>query len=208
MVRLPNRCQKNMIKNRYDPWPSIVRFIGGKYQHRFGGSPCHEGVVPKKHKVPMHLMMILDMNDPLVPIQPDESGLRFLPLYYPLRYGFGGGEVQYSVDSNDKITILSAFHMKSVDEGEDYPFPDQFPQLPASLVPLSYVQHRAIVESEHSSNHFNEDEECKADLQILKDLDYWKLARFGDNFSPIQGDIQWCCQNKKCKWKGKLVRVD
>ena len=156
----------------------------------------------------MHLMMILDMNDPLVPIQPDESGLRFLPLYYPLRYGFGGGEVQYSVDSNDKITILSAFHMKSVDEGEDYPFPDQFPQLPASLVPLSYVQHRAIVESEHSSNHFNEDEECKADLQILKDLDYWKLARFGDNFSPIQGGIQLCCQNKKCKWKGKVVRVE
>ena len=197
-----------MIKSRYDPWPSIVRFTEGDYRHRFGGSPCHDGVVPKKYKVPMHLMMILDMNDPLVPIEPDESDVRFIPLYYPLRYGFGGGEVQYSVDSDDKITILSALHKEEVDEGEDYPYPDRFPELPASLVPLSYVQHRAIVASEHGSNHFNEDPESKADFQLLKDLDYWKLVRFGNSFSPVQGGIQWPCQNKKCKWRGKPVRVD
>ena len=156
----------------------------------------------------MHLMMLLDMNDPLVPVEPDDSGIHILPLYYPLRYGFGGGEVQYSVDSDDKITILSALHKQGVDEGEDYPFPGQFPELPASLVPLSYVQHRAIVASEHGSNHFMEDAESKSDLQILKDLDYWKLIRFGDSFSPIQGDIQWPCQNEKCESRGKPVRVD
>lgn len=197
-----------MFKNRYDPWPSIVRFRKGDYNHRFGGSPCHEGATPKKHRVPMHLLMLLDMNDPVLPIESEGSGISLLPLYYPLRYGFGGGEVQYSVDSNHQITILSNLHKEEVDEGEDYTFPDQFPELPASLVPLSYVQHRAIVASENGSNHFREDPERKADLQVLKDLDYWKLIRFGDSIRPIQGEIHWPCQNKKCKWKGKRMRVD
>jgi hypothetical protein len=197
-----------MIKSRNDPWPSILRFRAGDYKHRFGGSPCHDGVIPAKHKVPMHLLMLLDMNDPLVPIEADDSGIRILPLYYPLRYGFGGGEVQYSVDSDSRITILSALHKEEVDNGEDYPHPDQFPECPASLVPLSYVQHRAIVASEHGSNHFSENPESMRDLQILKDLDYWKMVRFGDSFSPVQGGIHWPCQNKKCEWIGKHVRVD
>lgn len=197
-----------MIKSRHDPWPSIVRFEKGEYKHRFGGAACHDGAAPKRHRVPMHLMMLLDMNDPLVPVEPVDSGIRILPLYYPLRYGLGGGEVQYLVDSDDKITILSNLHKDYVDEGLDFPYPEQFPELPASLVPLSYVQHRAIVTAEHDSNHFKEDPASKTDFQILKDLDYWSLIRVGDSFSPIQGGIQWPCQNKKCEMRGKAVIVD
>ena len=154
----------------------------------------------------MHLLMILDMNDPLVPVEPEDSSLRLLPLYYPLRYGVGGGEVQYSVDGDDRITILSDLHKECVDDGGDYPYPDQFPELPVSLIPLSYVQHRAIVASAQVANQFGEDPELKADLQIVRDLDY--RIRFGDTVSPVQGAVQWPCQNKKCRFKGQHVRVD
>lgn len=197
-----------MIKSRHDPWPSIACFKEGKYKHRFGGAPCHDGATPKNHKVPMHLMMLLDMYDPLVPIEAEESDIQYLPLYYPLRYGYGGGEVQYSVDSDEKITILSALHEEEVDEDEEYPHPDQFPELPISLLPLSYAQHRAVVLSEYGSNHYIEDPDRKADHEIMDRISSEQVARFGDSFNPLQGAILWPCQNEKCNWKGKHVRVD
>lgn len=156
----------------------------------------------------MHLLLQLDLRDSLVPIEAKDTPLTYLPLYYPLRYGWGGGEVQYSVDSDEKITILSPLHEERVDNGTDYSFPDYFPQLPVTLVPLKYRQHRAIVAFEHGSNHYSKDAERKADLKILQQIDSGRMIRLGTKFSPIQCEVGFCCGNPKCDLKGKNVRAE
>lgn len=198
----------SLIKERYDPNPAFVRFEPTEFAHSFGGAPRHRGVVPSGQTVPMHLMLNLDLSDPLTPVEPVEGGPRFLPLYYPLRYGGGGGEVQYSVDSDSQITILSPLEELGTDDGSDYPYPDQFPERPVRLMPMSYKQLRALAASECGTNHHFDDPDKKADFEILKEMGYWSMIRLGGGFSPIQGDIKWACQNNACEWKGKHVRVD
>lgn len=156
----------------------------------------------------MHLLLLLDLRDKLVPIESAGENVRTLPLYYPLRYGMGGGEVQYDIVSDTRIRILSSLHEEDADDPEGFWFPDEFPTIPVTIVPLTYAQNRAIAASEHGSNHFSADPEAKADLQILRDLGYWSMIRLGDNFSPSQGGIRWPCRNRTCKWRSKEVRVD
>jgi len=167
-----------------------------------------QGVVPKCHEVPMHLLLQLDMRDPLVPVESEVSDLTYLPLYYPLRYGFGGGNVQYSVDSDDQITILSPLHEEKVDDGREHSFPVQFPQLPVTLTPLAYRHYRAIVMAEHGSNHYKDDPPQKADFALQKEIDTQRMIRLGKRFTPIQGDVWYRCENPRCRYKGKSMRAD
>src|SRR5688500_4357600 len=73
--------------------------------HRFGGAPAHRGVTPRGTRTPLHLLLLLDLADPNCPVRSD-AGVRYLPLYYPLKYGVGGPTVQYAVASDDEIEIL------------------------------------------------------------------------------------------------------
>ena len=78
----------------------------------------------------------------------------------------------------------------------------------ASLVPLTYVQHRAIVASELGSNHFNNDPDQELDDKILREIEYDKMIRFGNSFTPIQGCIDWPCRNPDCKHNGQRTRLE
>jgi hypothetical protein len=197
-----------MLQKKYKSTGCIVRFAVGEFNHSFGGLPAHSGATPAGCKAPMHLLLSLDMRDPMVPLDSDGGYLTCLPLYYPLRYGCGGGETQYSVDSDTHITVFDGMQELGEDEGLDYPFPESFPSLPVTLRALSYLEMRAIAVSEYGTGNITEDPEKTRDLEILKSIDYWRMIRFGGGFSAIQGDILWLCRNPNCEHQGKPARVE
>jgi hypothetical protein len=172
-------------------------------RHIFGGPPTHGGTTPQKSRVPMHLVMTLDTRDPLVPLQTEDGIMPpYLPLYYPLRYDMGGGEVQYEVVDEKNIRIISV--SKLLDD-EEYPFMESFPQKWFSLSPFTYEQYRALLISEQGSGM----ETSAEDWRIVKEeVDPWHLIQFGGAIFPIQGEIRWTCQNKNCDWKGMETRVE
>ena len=194
-----------MLEFRYDPHPSVARFKKGKFRHHFGGRALHDGATPRGQKVPMHLLLQLDLRDPLTPIEPKDQDLTYLPLYYPLRYGHGGGSVQYAVNADDRITILSPLHKEPVDDGVEYSFSDKFPELPVTLMPLNYKQYRALTCG--GSNHYRHDRAQQADHRILRELDSNRMIRLGNTFSPIQGNMGRRCENPKCEWHKKVVQT-
>src|SRR5688572_13815326 len=73
--------------------------------HRFGGPPAHRGVTPRGTRTPLQLLLLLDLADPNCPVRSD-SAVRYLALYYPLKFGGGGPTVQYAVTSDGAIEIL------------------------------------------------------------------------------------------------------
>ncbi len=72
--------------------------------HVFGGPVSHRGATPSGSSVPVHKLLSLDLHDDAIPF--DSYAIRYLPLYYPLKYGFGGPSMQYSVVSDEEIHIL------------------------------------------------------------------------------------------------------
>ncbi len=198
-----------MLRQRYDPHPAKLTFKQNNFKHVFGGAPRHKGATPEGHEAPMHLLLDLDLSDQLVPIE-GTSDLNRLPIYYPLVYGGGGGEVQYRVDSDSEITILSSFIDEEPDEYPETSFPKGFPEKRVSIDPLSYEQYRAIIMSEHGSNHYKNDRNQKQDHKLLGKMNSGQIVRFGhpDSFSPIQGDILWGCMNQDCEYYKRSVKVD
>jgi hypothetical protein len=95
-------------------------------KHIFGGSASHEGSVPYPNSAPTHLLFRLDVSEGDSPFS--APNLKYLPLYYPLKYGFGGPEMQYKVISDTEIKII---HLSAdQDDGEDASVKvDQFPEV-------------------------------------------------------------------------------
>ena len=65
------------LKN-YLPYRLVLGKTG---PHRFGGSPAHDGAIPRGTNVALHHFLSLDLSDPNCPIR-TESAIRYLPLYY------------------------------------------------------------------------------------------------------------------------------
>src|SRR6516165_9946704 len=93
---------KFSLNDAYRPCRLVLSDAG---MHRFGGPPAHTGVIPQGTDTPLHHFFSIDLSDINNPIRTD-SDIRYLPLYYPLKYGQGGPRVQYSVLSNTEIRIL------------------------------------------------------------------------------------------------------
>ena len=64
----------------------------------------------------MHLLLTLDLADPVVPVAPKDIQISRLPLYYPLRFGGGGGEAQYRVVSDTEVEIYYVVSNEPDDE--------------------------------------------------------------------------------------------
>lgn len=152
----------------------------------------------------MHLLMLLDATDELVPVKTDKGILPArLPLYYPLRYGIGGGEVQYEVVDDQNIRIVYISDKRP--DNEVYPFMESFPERRFALQPFTYEQYRAFWMSENGSGMKLSDEDWRI---VKEDVAPWHLIQFGGSISVIQGGIRWKCRNKGCEWKGILAGVD
>lgn len=95
--------------------------------HIFGGPANHVGIIPPKTDIPIHLLLTLDLQDKKIPFSSDN--LRYLPLYYPLKYGLGGASMQYEVLSDSKIRIIYMSDPLPDDDDRTYVKVDTFPKL-------------------------------------------------------------------------------
>ena len=172
--------------------------------HRFGGPPGHRGTVPPKTNVSLHHFLSIDLSDPNCPFDANGTA-RFLPLYYPLKYGYGGPEVQYGAVSDSEIKILHMSHWLPDKEDEQYVKISELPESQADVVPLKYEEARilAFAGGLYQSN--------AEDSVILDRLDY-------NNFTSIGGrpwrkrhpnrPVMPTCRNPECKWFNKGARTD
>src|SRR6516162_9474248 len=96
------KAMSNVKLKDYRPYKLAFSRMGS---HRFGGPVTHRGACPRRAKVPLHRLLSLDLRDKSCPIE-TTNPIRYLPLYFPLKYGQGGPELQYTVISDSKIKII------------------------------------------------------------------------------------------------------
>ena len=101
--------------------------------HFFGGPANHRGSTPEGSSVPLHKLLSLDLTDSNCPIRAD--GLRYLPFYYPLKYGYGGPSLQYEVLSDEKIRIVYMSDTTPDPQEDAYVKVESFPAVNYSILP-------------------------------------------------------------------------
>ncbi len=169
--------------------------------HRFGGPPSHRGITPTNTDTPLHLMLLLDLADGNCPIVSDGT-TRYLPLYYPLKYGYGGPAVQYAVLSDDEIELLYMSDDAPDAEDSQYVKVAQLPSSSAELLPLTYEQARALALPGYLQPNAD-------DLAILRELEReHRLILIGgyDQLPINAGDV--ICRNPECKFFNRRVWLD
>ena len=99
-------------------------------RHVFGGPPTHKGATPIGSSVSTHKLLTLDLECRHLLF--DSNSFRFLPLYYPLKYGGGGPAMQYSVLSDEAIEIIYLSDEPDVPDSQ-YVRVDAFPEVNYSI---------------------------------------------------------------------------
>ena len=176
---------------------SVARVVPGatsSFHHRFGGSPLHRGIVPNGNSQPLHLLYTFDTTDPLFPVRLPHA--RYLPLFYCFPYN--AGDVGYRVISDDEIEIL---HMQNEYVERDFPYenyPNEFPETPVSLVPISYEEHKTLVYHLACEDYFVEDEfKSASDRTFLKQSGYpftqlGGIQRMWQDVPTVPCPNKWC----------------
>lgn len=181
--------------------PCRIR-LGGAGPHRFGGPPAHRGVTPPHTNTPLHLLLLLDLADPNCLVQ-SQNGVRYLPLYYPLKYGFGGPSVQYSVLSEEEIRILYMSDERPDPDDEQYVRVPELPSCSAEIVPLRYEEARILF---FHRTYFQPSAE---DSAILHEL--WRehpLIHVGGYTQPPVNAGDLFCRNPECEYFDRRVWVE
>lgn len=173
----------------------VVPNVDGPFRHRFGGTPTHRGIKPRGSSQPLHLLYSFDTKDPLFPVR--VRGVRHLPLYYCFPYN--AGALGYRVVSDDEIKIL---YMETKRVEPDFPyenFPNEFPEKPVSLVPISYEEHKTLV-------YYLAWEDYRLDKKDLSEPDKTFIKESGYPFTQLGGiqrmwqDVpQAPCPDKTCE---------
>src|SRR5262249_48795929 len=147
---------------------------GGGSPHRFGGLATHHGATPPGTETPLHLFLTLDLADANCPAQTD-AAIRYLPLYYPLKYGRGGPGVQDCVVSDTEVQILHLSPDKPDEERQQYVKVPSLPESRARIIPLSYEE-ALILGFMAADQYFQPNTEDDA---ILNRLDWNNLVAIG-----------------------------
>jgi hypothetical protein len=129
--------------------------------------------------------------------------MRYLPLYYPLKYGCGGPAVQYAVLSDDEIKIL--YMSDEVPDAAERQYV-RVPQLPASaaeILPLRYEEARIL---EFVGGYFQPNAD---DSAILRELErehpvilIGGYRRLPSNASDV------ICRNPECQLFNRRIWLD
>jgi len=183
-----------------DGRPCRLRLGAGP--HRFGGTPVHRGVTPRGTRTPLHLLLLLDLTDANCPVKSDGT-TRNLPLYYPLKFGYGGPTVQYAVKSDEEIQILHLSDDTPDSKDEQYVRVAELPSSPAEIIDLKYEEARII---SFAGGHFQPNAKDRA---ILHDLnrEHSLILIGGRRRLPVNaGDI--ICKNRGCEFFDRRVRLD
>lgn len=188
--------------NFADDRPCRLR-LGQTGPHRFGGPPAHRGVSPLNADTPLHLLFLFDLTDANCPFK-SEGTIRYLPLYYPLKYGYGGPEVQYAVLSDSEIKILYLSDNAPDPEGEQYVRVAELPSCPAEIVPLRYEEARILLA--FAGGYIQPNAE---DMGVLNELqrEHPAILVGGRQRLPLNAaDV--ICRNPQCKFFERRVWVD
>lgn len=169
--------------------------------HRFGGRPAHRGITPPHTDTPLHLLLLLDLADANCPIKSDGS-VRYLPLYYPLKYGEGGPSVQYAVLSDEEIDILYLSEAVPDPEDRQYVRVPELPASPADLIPLRSEEATALA----FDGSFKPNGEDRAILAELNREHPLILIGGGGGLPVNAGDV--ICRNRACGSFSRRVGVD
>lgn len=185
--------------------------LGQEGRHRFGGTVAHSGAIPAGADIPLHLLLTLDLSDPQCPVE-SSTDLQYLPLYYPLKFGFGGASVQYSVLSVSEIQIHSISGPPN-DQIEQYIKVDALPESPAQLIPLEYEEAR-ILGFLANNGYFQPSAEDATILQRLcgdtpfRTIGFDKLIRIGGMQMTVMKDHDLFCENPRCEFFGRRIRCN
>lgn len=152
------------IKYKYSSKPcKLVIDENGK--HTFGGRGPSIKIIGEKPNQEIHHFLTIDLSDTNSPLE--ASGVKFLPLFYPLKNSGGGGELQYRMLSESEIEI---FEISAYDD-EDFVSHSSFPEFKASIEP---------------SNDFNED-----DFRLGGDLETCQGEIFKKCKNPECDNNRW-----------------
>lgn len=146
-------------------------------------------------------MLLLDLSDANCPIESDGT-IRHLPLYYPLKYGFGGPSVQYAVLSEDEISILYLSDETPDAEELQYVRVPELPARSAQIVPLNSEEARILALAGGDS------QPNATDLAILQELsrEHELILIGGGERLPVNaGGV--ICRNPACDFLNRSVRV-
>jgi hypothetical protein len=176
--------------------------LGRTGPHRFGGQAGYRGITPPHADTPLHLLLLLDLADANCPIKSDGS-TRYLPLFYPLKYGVGGPEVQYAVLSDSEVRILYLSDEAPDADDDQYVRVAQLPSCPAEILQLRYEEARILA---FAGGYFQPD---AADQVILDNLDrgHPLILIGGHRRLPVNaGDV--VCRNPDCEFYSRRVGVN
>ncbi len=172
----------------------------GNGKHTFGGLAIHAGATPRGSAVPLHRVVTLDATDPLFPVKGCPSSQ--LPLYYPMKYGTGGAELQYAINKKGGIDLI--YVSKAKPDESPYVEVDAFPEIPGKLVELTYEEARLLFFLD-VDNHFQPQ---GPDRELFAKLDTDNLIRIGGSPLSCQGEVHFDCRHPKCSWRGRSNRID
>lgn len=176
--------------------------IGKRGPHQFGGTANYHGDTPAGTDTPLQLMVRLDLSDKSCPIKAEE-GLRYLPLFFPLKYGMGGPELQYEVLSDNRVKILYLSDPEPDPTGSQYVQVDVLPLANAQMRRLKYEEARAIlVQRSYMKPQ-------QGDAEILDALHQpHSMIRIGGDLPLPANASDIVCRNAGCKQFEKRVRVE
>jgi hypothetical protein len=176
--------------------------LGLEGPHRFGGPPAHRGVTPANTDTPLHLMLLLDLADGSCPIKSDGT-VRYLPLYQPLKYGYGGPRIQYAVLSDDEIKILYMSDEFPDTKERQYVRVPELPSSPAEILPLRYEEARML---DFVGGYFQPNSDDRAILNQLEREH--PVILIGGQRRPPENAGDLICRNPDCKFFDRRVWVD
>ncbi|OAI50651.1 hypothetical protein AYO44_17595 [Planctomycetaceae bacterium SCGC AG-212-F19] len=148
------------------------------------------------------MLLLIDTADANCPIKSDGAA-RYLPLYYPLKYGYGGPSVQYAVLSDNEIKILYMSDEQPDAEELQYVQVPELPACSAEILPLSYEEALILA---FKSYYFRPNGN---DLAILNELnrEHPIISIGGLPRLPVNaGDV--FCNNCDCEFFKRRVRVE
>lgn len=169
--------------------------------HRLDGPP-HRGVVPPHTDTALHLLLLLDLANDACPFE-CEGTTRYLPLYYPLKYGSGGPSIQYAVVSDGDIKILYMSDDAPDAEDEQYVRLAQLPSASAQILPLSYEEARVLA---FAGAYFQPNADDRAILNALTREHPLVLIGGGRRLPLNAGDV--ICRNPECEFFNRRVWFD
>jgi hypothetical protein len=163
---------------------SVARSRRRKYEHSFGGPPCHDGITqPGFESYPAHLLFRFDLHDPEIGIE--IPGLRWLPIYYAWR----AGGICYRLVSDSQIErIGESYSEHDFRYGTFDNFPPPFPRVPLSLKASDYDPHD-FTDVMTYGKIFGLDDltpEEKAWIQSRIEEDF--RQRFGEDLTGLSGE--------------------